>query len=136
MVIGRALMAGPTVLVLDEPSVGLAPRRVGEIFTALGGLRAGKGLAILLVEHNTRAAFRVAGRVLLMDRGRVLAAGTPSSPATTACSIFRRPLLHLIRLSTVDAMGRATGFVPPVRKRVAHDGGFALPCDRHQNEHV
>ena len=73
--IGRGLMAGPTVLVLDEPSVGLAPRLVAEIFATLGRLRDEQGLAILLVEQNARAAFRVADRVAVMDRGRVVLEG-------------------------------------------------------------
>jgi branched-chain amino acid transport system ATP-binding protein len=81
LVIGRGLMAGPAVLVLDEPSVGLAPRLVGEIFAALGRLRDEQGLAILLVEQNARAAFRVADRVVVMDRGRVVASGTPAELA-------------------------------------------------------
>jgi len=81
VVIGRGLMAGPKVLVLDEPSVGLAPRLVGEIFAALGRLRTEQGLGILLVEQNARAAFRVADRVAVMDRGRVVTTGTPAELA-------------------------------------------------------
>jgi branched-chain amino acid transport system ATP-binding protein len=81
VVIGRGLMARPKVLVLDEPSVGLAPRLVGEIFAALGRLRGELGLAILLVEQNARAAFRVADRVAVMDRGRVVTGGTPDELA-------------------------------------------------------
>jgi branched-chain amino acid transport system ATP-binding protein len=81
VVIGRGLMARPKVLVLDEPSVGLAPRLVAEIFAALGQLRTSHGLAILLVEQNARAAFRVADRVAVMDRGRVVTSGTPDELA-------------------------------------------------------
>lgn len=77
LAMARALMAGPTVIVLDEPSLGLAPRVVGEIVTALGHLRDRQNLAVLLVEQNVRAAFRVADRVLVMDRGRVVVEGTP-----------------------------------------------------------
>jgi branched-chain amino acid transport system ATP-binding protein len=78
VVIGRGLMARPKVLVLDEPSVGLAPRLVAEIFAALARLRDEAGLAILLVEQNARAAFRVADRVAVMDRGRVVTTGAPA----------------------------------------------------------
>jgi branched-chain amino acid transport system ATP-binding protein len=66
--IGRALMAHPRLLLLDEPSVGLAPRVVAEIFRVLASLR-GEGLTILLVEQNARAAFRIA------DRGYALSPG-------------------------------------------------------------
>jgi branched-chain amino acid transport system ATP-binding protein len=77
LAIGRGIMARPKVLVLDEPSVGLAPMVVTEIMRALARLR-DEGLTILLVEQNARAAFKVADRVYLMDRGRVLLEGTPA----------------------------------------------------------
>ena len=66
--IARALMARPRLLLLDEPSVGLAPLVIREIFRALATLKA-EGLTILLVEQNARAAFRIA------DRGYVLSPG-------------------------------------------------------------
>ncbi len=66
--VGRALMARPRLLLLDEPSVGLAPLVVREIFRVLAALKA-EGLTILLVEQNARAAFRIA------DRGYVLGPG-------------------------------------------------------------
>ena len=72
----RALMADPSVIVLDEPSLGLAPKVVGEIVAALAHLRDDRGLAVLLVEQNVRAAFLVADRVVVMDRGKVVAEGT------------------------------------------------------------
>jgi branched-chain amino acid transport system ATP-binding protein len=78
LAIGRGIMAGPKVLALDEPSMGLAPMVVTEIMRALARLRDEEGLTILLVEQNARAAFKVADRVYLMDRGRVLLHGTPA----------------------------------------------------------
>ena len=77
LAMARALMADPSVIVLDEPSLGLAPKVVGEIVAALAHLRDDRGLAVLLVEQNVRAAFLVADRVVVMDRGRVVAEGTP-----------------------------------------------------------
>lgn len=79
LAIGRGLMARPAVLILDEPSLGLAPRVIREIFATLGQLRADEGLAILLVEQNVRAALRVADHAYVMDRGRVLLSGDPKT---------------------------------------------------------
>ncbi|MCY7366234.1 MAG: ABC transporter ATP-binding protein [Frankiaceae bacterium] len=77
LAVARGLMARPTVLMLDEPSVGLAPRLVGEIFTALGVLR-DDGLTLVLIEQNARAALAIADRGYVMDRGRVVFTGVPS----------------------------------------------------------
>jgi branched-chain amino acid transport system ATP-binding protein len=68
LAIARALMTDPAVLMLDEPTAGLAPRVVEDVFGRLRGL-AGAGIAVLMVEQNARAALRVS------DRGYVLAEG-------------------------------------------------------------
>jgi branched-chain amino acid transport system ATP-binding protein len=76
--LGRALMARPRLLLLDEPSVGLAPVVVHAIFDVLARLRA-EGLTMLLVEQNARAAFRIADRgYALVPGGRL--AGTAAGP--------------------------------------------------------
>jgi branched-chain amino acid transport system ATP-binding protein len=72
LALGRALMARPRLLLLDEPSVGLAPLVIREIFRAIAGLKA-EGLTMLLVEQNARAAFRIADRVYALSPGRPLA---------------------------------------------------------------
>lgn len=72
--IGRALMLGPRVLMLDEPSIGLAPRLVSTVLATMRTL-ASSGLAILLVEQNVRAAIEVVDRVMLLERGRKVAEG-------------------------------------------------------------
>jgi len=77
LAMARALMAEPRVIILDEPSLGLAPKVVGEIISALAALRDDRGLAVLLVEQNVRAAFLVADRVVVLDRGQVVASGSP-----------------------------------------------------------
>ncbi|MCL6636174.1 MAG: ABC transporter ATP-binding protein [Peptococcaceae bacterium] len=75
LAIGRGLMAGPRVLLLDEPSVGLAPLVVREIMSTLRQLKE-KGVAIILVEQNTGSALKVADRALVMERGRVVLSGS------------------------------------------------------------
>lgn len=76
LAIARGLMARPKVLVLDEPSLGLAPKVIADIFAALAALR--EELTILLVEQNAHAAFKVADRVYVMDRGEIVTEGVPS----------------------------------------------------------
>ena len=75
--IGRALMAGPKLLMLDEPSLGLAPMVVRTIFALLEEIRRG-GTAILLVEQNANAALRIADYAYVMEGGRVLLEGLPA----------------------------------------------------------
>lgn len=74
--IGRALMAQPELMLLDEPSLGLAPKVRSEIFGVLARL-AQRGVTIVLVEQNLRLAARICSRAYLMQRGRVV--GTESS---------------------------------------------------------
>jgi len=72
--IGRALMMGPRALLLDEPSIGLAPKMVAQVLETLRAL-ARTGLAILLVEQNVRAAIDVVDRLVLLERGRKVLEG-------------------------------------------------------------
>jgi branched-chain amino acid transport system ATP-binding protein len=72
--IGRALMAGPRVLLLDEPSMGLAPLIVSEIFVLLGELNR-QGLTVLLVEQNARKALALATRGYVLEGGRIVLEG-------------------------------------------------------------
>jgi branched-chain amino acid transport system ATP-binding protein len=71
LAMGRALMANPVVLLLDEPSMGLAPVLVDSIFETIGQLHAG-GTTILLVEQNARMALQVAGRGYVLQTGVVM----------------------------------------------------------------
>ncbi|HPU54134.1 MAG TPA: ABC transporter ATP-binding protein [Burkholderiaceae bacterium] len=73
--IGRALLLGPRALMLDEPSIGLAPRLVSTVLRTMRTL-ASDGLTILLVEQNVRAAIEVVDRLVLLERGRVVVEGS------------------------------------------------------------
>lgn len=75
LAIARALMASPRALLLDEPSIGLAPNLAREILQQLVALR-DEGLAVLLVEQDAHAALRIADRGYVMETGRVVAEGT------------------------------------------------------------
>ena len=74
LAMARALMTRPALLLLDEPSLGLAPRLVREIFAVIRRVNAG-GVAVLLVEQNARAALALAARGYVLETGRVVAAG-------------------------------------------------------------
>jgi len=74
--IGRALMSRPKVLALDEPSLGLAPLVVTEIFNTIRKLRESSGLTILLVEQNANRALAIADYAYIMENGRVVLDGT------------------------------------------------------------
>jgi len=72
LAIGRALIGNPTVLLMDEPSEGLAPVIVEELALAVKGLTQASGLATVLVEQNSRLALDIAPRAVVMDRGRIV----------------------------------------------------------------
>lgn len=74
LAIGRALMSGPKLLLLDEPSIGLAPRIIQEIFLTISELRK-RGMTILLVEQNARLALDTADRGYVMETGQIVMEG-------------------------------------------------------------
>ena len=75
LAIGRALMARPRLLLLDEPSMGLAPKLVADIFACVQRLRAAD-TALLLVEQNAHAALAIADRGYVLETGRIVLTGT------------------------------------------------------------
>jgi branched-chain amino acid transport system ATP-binding protein len=79
--IGRALVGRPRALLLDEPSLGLAPQLVARILGMVRGLADSLGLAVLLVEQNARSALSVADRGIVLALGKVVAAAEPDALA-------------------------------------------------------
>jgi len=75
LAIGRALVLNPTLLLLDEPSQGLAPRVVQDLFRVVAAMRR-EGISVLLVEQKVQAALEIADRVYVLDDGRVVYQGT------------------------------------------------------------
>lgn len=76
LAIGRALMAGPQLLLLDEPSLGLSPALVDEVFASLDKIRHQYGVAILLAEQNAAVALRAADKGYVLEAGRVVLSGS------------------------------------------------------------
>jgi branched-chain amino acid transport system ATP-binding protein len=83
LAMGRALMGKPRLLMLDEPSLGLAPLMVREIFSIVGALRA-SGVAILLVEQNARAALQVSDYGYVLETGELALEGPSADLAANA----------------------------------------------------
>lgn len=77
LAIGRALLAAPKIMMLDEPSLGLSPRLAGEVFGHIASLNSKKKLTILLVEQNTQRALELADRAYVFELGNVVCEGSP-----------------------------------------------------------
>jgi branched-chain amino acid transport system ATP-binding protein len=82
LAIGRALMARPRLLLMDEPSLGLAPVVVDEVFDVIETVR-GQGVSVLLVEQNAQMALDVSTRAYLLAEGRVVMEGPADELATS-----------------------------------------------------
>ncbi|MCH1474111.1 MAG: ABC transporter ATP-binding protein, partial [Alphaproteobacteria bacterium] len=92
--VGRALMSDPTILMLDEPSLGLSPLLSKELFQALGRIRE-TGLGVLVVEQNAKLSLAIADRGYLIENGRIVgsndAASLASDPAVQAAYLGGKP---------------------------------------------
>ena len=88
LAVSRALMLRPRLLLLDEPSFGLAPKIVQHLFEILGTIRAEEGIGMLLVEQNASLALRLADQAYLLETGRVVMAG-PAAEIGPAASVRR-----------------------------------------------
>ena len=78
LALARGLMIDPKVLLLDEPSLGLAPKIVKEVFEKIGEINRRHGTAIMVVEHNIKSILSIVHRAYVMDRGAVAAEGKPA----------------------------------------------------------
>ena len=79
LAIGRGLMANPTTLLLDEPTLGLAPNVVKEMLGRIVEINHQRNTSIMVVEHNIRSILDVASRVYVLDKGKIAHDGTPST---------------------------------------------------------
>jgi branched-chain amino acid transport system ATP-binding protein len=104
LAVARALMSRPRLLLMDEPSVGLAPLVVAEIFTIIRQLHA-EGVSIFLVEQNANMALKVAQQFYLMEQGRVSFSGTPSELADD--DVIQRAYLGHKRGPSADSAARS-----------------------------
>ena len=81
LALGRALVSSPSLLLLDEPSLGLAPIIVQEIFALIRKIHEQENVSILLVEQNARKALKSAGRGYILELGKIVMEGSSSSLA-------------------------------------------------------
>jgi branched-chain amino acid transport system ATP-binding protein len=79
LALARGLMIDPKVLLLDEPSLGLAPKIVKEVFQKIKEINERRKTAIIVVEHNIKSLLEIAGRAYVLDKGKVVVTGTPSN---------------------------------------------------------
>ncbi len=89
--VARAMMCGPRLLMLDEPSLGLAPRMVDELLAIAARIARQQGVTVLMVEQNVRKALSVADRGYVLERGRIVAAD--SAAGLLASDVIRRAYL-------------------------------------------
>jgi branched-chain amino acid transport system ATP-binding protein len=82
LAIGRALMARPQLILMDEPSMGLSPLLVEEVFSIIGRLNADLGVTILLVEQNAKVALKVSSYGYIIEQGKIVLDGTSEALAT------------------------------------------------------
>ena len=83
--LGRALMAEPRMILLDEPMAGVAPVLAEQLLEHIRELRRDRGVTVLVIEHDMDVVMAISDRVIVMDEGRVIAEGTPGGdPARTS----------------------------------------------------
>ena len=96
LAIGRALVTQPSLLMLDEPSLGLAPFLVAEIFGILQKINQEEGMSVLLVEQNALAALEIVSEGYLIENGRVVMNGTAAYNYRTQTHLVGKPVETLL----------------------------------------
>jgi branched-chain amino acid transport system ATP-binding protein len=123
--IARALMSGPKLLLLDEPSLGLSPLLVKDLFAALHKIKA-QGQSVVLVEQSVRQSLRLADYVYVLENGRIVRSGSPAE--IEADKAIQKAYLGLAAKPLPVAIEADS--LPAVAKAVAA-GGFAHPYSRN-----
>lgn len=100
LALGRGLMAGPEVLLLDEPTLGLAPKVVKEVFEKVSDINERFKTTVLVVEHNIKGVLDIVDRAYILDKGRVVHEGSPES-------IQKTDILTEVFLGRVDTRQEA-----------------------------
>jgi branched-chain amino acid transport system ATP-binding protein len=128
LAIGRALMSEPKMLLLDEPSLGLSPRLVKDLFSVLRKITQG-GQAVVLVEQNVHQSLRLADRVHVLENGRIVRSGSPSEIEED--KVIQQAYLGLEseRTMSVQAETHVTsgGFYNPAARPAASQAPAAAP---------
>ncbi len=125
LAIGRALMSGPRLLVLNEPSLGLSPRFVAQVFALIGTLREA-GVAILLAEQNARMSLALANQGAVLEMGRVVLRGP--GPALLARPEVAERYLGAGRADAAQhGVRRAAGLARDLAAIIAADRGHGSP---------
>ena len=128
LALGRGLMASPDVLLLDEPTLGLAPIVVKEVFSMVSVISERLGTTIMVVEHNIKGVLDIVDRAYVLDMGRVVFEGTPQSVLET--NILTEGFLGKVSPAAGEDTGRPSGALPYVRvvQRLARGPRF-VPGD-------
>jgi branched-chain amino acid transport system ATP-binding protein len=81
--LARGLMTRPRAMLLDEPSLGLSPKMVASVFQVMKEINEKQGTAIMVVEHNIKSLLNIVDRCYLLDKGKVIATGSPDDLRAT-----------------------------------------------------